>query len=73
MLYREDRAQVIDFADLVPVYIGDYEFLVRRGVRTTPQLSAEVFNSLLRPLDTSVWLVLRELHTREITSEQNME
>ena len=59
-LYREDRAAVVDYADLVPVFTGDYEFLVRRGAPATARLSAEVFHSLLRPLHSSVWLVLRE-------------
>ncbi|XP_043206607.1 glutamate receptor-like [Amphibalanus amphitrite] len=56
--YREDRAAVVDFADLVPVFTGDLQFLVRRGARTTPRLSSEMFDSLLRPLHSSVWLVL---------------
>ena len=51
---------MIDYTDLVPVFTGDLEFLVRRGARTTPRLSSEVFDSLLRPLHSSVWLVLRE-------------
>lgn len=58
--YREDRAAVLDYLDMVPVYYGDYDFYVRAGERDAVLLDGNMFTSLLRPLHAHVWLVLCE-------------
>ncbi|XP_043245689.1 glutamate receptor ionotropic, kainate 4-like [Amphibalanus amphitrite] len=56
--YRRDRAAVLEYLDMVPVFSASYDFFLRAGERDAPQLSGDVFSSLLRPLHTNVWLLL---------------
>ncbi|XP_037089391.1 glutamate receptor ionotropic, kainate 5-like [Pollicipes pollicipes] len=58
MFYREDRAAVLDYVNMAPVWSGHYEFHMRAGERDTAALSGDMFASLLRPLHQHVWPML---------------
>ena len=55
LIYRPDRAAVIDYIDAVPVDQDQYTFYVAKGPAAAPQLSPGVFRSLLQPLHWLVW------------------
>ena len=58
LTYHEDRAAVAEFLDAVPVERADYAFYVARSSETVRQLGSDIFVSLMRPLDASVWWTL---------------
>lgn len=52
------RAAVIDYLGMVPVTFSRYEFLLQSGDQVMPGLTSELFQSLLRPLASDVWILL---------------
>ena len=55
---REDRKEVVDFIDTVPVWETGYSFYVRRGTGGMPPLTSGTFSALLKPLHVDVWWAL---------------
>ncbi|XP_043221348.1 glutamate receptor 1-like [Amphibalanus amphitrite] len=57
--FQQDRAQVIDFVDAVPMAVTEDRFYVPRGGSTgAPAVSFDMFSSLLKPLHRDVWWLL---------------
>ena len=56
LLFRQDRAAVVDYLDAVPVEQDQYSFYVAQGSGgAMPELTPALFGSLLRPLHVHVW------------------
>ena len=58
IIFRPDRKTVVDFIDAVAVSQDRPTFYVRQGSGDSSQLTAGMFDSLLKPLHVHVWWLL---------------
>ena len=58
ILFREDRAAVVDYLDGVPVQENQYTFYLRQGSGEAPPITPAMYNALWEPLHQYVWWTL---------------
>ena len=58
ILFREDRAAVVDYLDDVPVQDSQYTFYLQQASGEVPRITPAIYNALWEPLHLDVWWML---------------